>query len=155
MNFETLGNFGDFLSGLGVIASFLYLARQIRENTASLRQSVLGIHMQANIETSRLIAADETVANLFHEGLEDREALSEPDRRRFDAFIQILFRTYQHSFELKAAIMEDRSSQIVSGATFLLRTRGVRSWWAQYSGTYTPEFVRFIDDLIEEIPAPT
>lgn len=151
MDLESLGNLGDFISGLSVVASLLYLARQINQNTASVRQSVLGLHMQANIEANKLMVADASVANLFHEGIQDREALSDSDRRRFDAFINIVFRTYQHSYELKSAIFEDRTSQIVAGASFLLSAPGVQSWWAQYRTTFSPQFAAFVDQLLTEM----
>ena len=39
MDLDTLGNLGDFIGGVGVIATLIYLASQIRQNTASVRQS--------------------------------------------------------------------------------------------------------------------
>jgi hypothetical protein len=39
MTIETLGNLGDFVGGLAVIASLLYLAVQIRQNTRAIRSS--------------------------------------------------------------------------------------------------------------------
>ena len=37
MDLEALGNLGDFIGGLAVIVTFLYLAAQIRQNTESVR----------------------------------------------------------------------------------------------------------------------
>ena len=34
---ENLGNIGDFVGGLGVVATLIYLAIQIRQNTAALK----------------------------------------------------------------------------------------------------------------------
>ncbi len=39
MNVEALGAVGDFVGGLGVIASLLYLAFQIRQNTRAVRSA--------------------------------------------------------------------------------------------------------------------
>lgn len=39
MSIETLGHLGDFIGGLAVIASLLYLAVQIRQNTRAVRSS--------------------------------------------------------------------------------------------------------------------
>ena len=39
MTLEDLGNLGEFVAAIGVIASLVYLALQIRQNTASLRSS--------------------------------------------------------------------------------------------------------------------
>ena len=34
---EALGNIGDFLGGIGVVVTLLYLAAQIRQNTKMMR----------------------------------------------------------------------------------------------------------------------
>ena len=34
---ESLGNLGDFIGGIGVIITLIYLATQVRQNTAALR----------------------------------------------------------------------------------------------------------------------
>jgi hypothetical protein len=36
---EALGNIGDFLGGIGVVITLIYLAGQIRQNTRSIRTS--------------------------------------------------------------------------------------------------------------------
>jgi hypothetical protein len=48
---EDLGNLGDFLGGIGVIITLIYLATQIRQNTNQLRQ---------NADLARLAALDAT-----------------------------------------------------------------------------------------------
>ncbi len=40
MSLDDLGNLGDFLGGLAVIVSFVYLGLQIRQNTASIRATI-------------------------------------------------------------------------------------------------------------------
>ena len=37
MTLEDLGNLGEFLGSLAVVASFIYLAIQVRQNTAPIR----------------------------------------------------------------------------------------------------------------------
>jgi len=37
MNLESLANFGEFIGGIGVILSLIYVAFQIRQNTVSRR----------------------------------------------------------------------------------------------------------------------
>ena len=36
---EDLGNIGDFLGGIGVVVTLVYLAYQIRQNTDQIRQN--------------------------------------------------------------------------------------------------------------------
>jgi len=50
--FETLGNLGDFMGGIAVIASLLYLARQVGQNTAAMktasRQEIVAAYRDHN-----------------------------------------------------------------------------------------------------------
>ena len=39
MDLDALGNLGDFIGGIGVLATLIYLASQIRQNTSSVQQS--------------------------------------------------------------------------------------------------------------------
>ena len=53
MNLEMLGNIGDFLGGIGVVITLIYLAAQIRQNTAQLRSNADGARIAALDETTR------------------------------------------------------------------------------------------------------
>jgi hypothetical protein len=52
---QNLGNIGDFIGGVGVVVTLIYLATQIRQNTRSLRlssiQQIMGTSVAVN-ETS-------------------------------------------------------------------------------------------------------
>ena len=54
MTIETLGALGDFLGGVAVVASLLYLAAQIRQNTKAIRSS--SYHPMAGLGTPGLRA---------------------------------------------------------------------------------------------------
>ena len=79
---ETLGNIGDFIGGIGVIFTLLYLAVQIRQNTRSHRlnsvQQVMGTSVSIN-----LAAFSGPVPSILTK-LEKQEQLSE------DEFAQLL-----------------------------------------------------------------
>ncbi len=41
MTLQDLGNIGEFVAAIGVIISLVYLARQIRQNTESVRAAAV------------------------------------------------------------------------------------------------------------------
>jgi hypothetical protein len=49
---EALGNLGDFIGGIAVVATLVYLALQVRQNTAALRtaswQAVVAAYRESN-----------------------------------------------------------------------------------------------------------
>ncbi len=56
MDLETLGDLGDFVGGIGVLITLVYLAFQIRRNTATTRvqtvQQILNGSFLANVHSS-------------------------------------------------------------------------------------------------------
>lgn len=65
---ETLGNLGDFLGGMAVIATLIYLAAQIRQNTSTVRTSTTQQVMGNSILANSAIAAGPVPAILAKAG---------------------------------------------------------------------------------------
>lgn len=65
MDLETLGNVGDFVGGLAVIVSLLYLAVQIRQNTRAVRSSSYHQAAEQTWNYCLAIAQDGSLAELL------------------------------------------------------------------------------------------
>ena len=137
MNWDAVGAVAELVGALAVIVTVAYLAVQIRQNTAgSVREAVT--------ETSRLIASDPSVARIFWAGLEDRSALTELDRHRFDALLALTFFGQREAFETSAHRRE------VFGFRFILGHPGVRDWWGIYSTTFPDKFREYVEGILNE-----
>lgn len=53
---DALGNIGDFVGGIGVVATLIYLVLQIRQNTRQLEQNSEIVRASAEVDTARLMA---------------------------------------------------------------------------------------------------
>ncbi|MEP1472162.1 MAG: hypothetical protein ABJK25_14410 [Halieaceae bacterium] len=87
MTLEDLGNIGDFLGGVGVVATLLYLAFQIRQNTRQLKADALAAQTIAVEGTTADIAKwigeiveNRDLAELWARGLVDITQLDATDR---------------------------------------------------------------------------
>ena len=58
MILSDLGDLGDFLGGIGVIATLVYLAIQIRRNTFAVRSTSLDSAYAAHMEFQRTVWSD-------------------------------------------------------------------------------------------------
>ena len=96
LDITTLAAWGEFLGGIAVVVSLIYLAGQIRQNSRLLRASSASTTQQAESLLSSLVVQDSELARIFWEGMADRAALSEADRRRFDPLlgIHVIFISY-------------------------------------------------------------
>ena len=78
---EDLGNLGDFLGGIGVVATMIYLAVQIRRNTQAI-QATSSMHeflhnwrtmAQSSLENPEIL-------KLHSRGMADFDSLSNPEK---------------------------------------------------------------------------
>lgn len=73
--FESLGNVGDFVGGIGVIITVIYLAFQIRQSTASTKSASYQAVVSAISDWSRSIGSDRDVARMMRIGTQDPDQL--------------------------------------------------------------------------------
>ncbi len=94
LDITTLAAWGEFIGGIAVVVSLIYLAGQIRQNSNLLEAAAEDSRMQTFNASTALIVGDPEIARIFWDGIEDREALSKADQRRFDPFIQMQYQTF-------------------------------------------------------------
>ena len=92
LDITTLAAWGEFIGGIAVVVSLLYLALQIRQNSRLLKVSTTGAVATSDLEISKLLISDSELHRIYDEGLADRDALSETERRRFDVLVNMQMR---------------------------------------------------------------
>ena len=147
MNWEAIGALAELAGALGVIASLVYLAIQIRQNTHSAREaswnSVLGDLQQFR----SLIAQDPEVARVYREGLRDLQALNDDDRWRFGALMQYLYCVFELGlFRAPYEPLFQHYSEVLAWTAV---RPGARDWWSKAKRLYSPDFQHFIDETLE------
>ncbi len=97
MDITTLAAWGEFLGGIAVVVSLIYLASQIRQNSRLLRASTASATIAAFNATAGLMAQDAEAARIYWDAMADRASLSESDRQRFDAMMGMNFNQWNRS----------------------------------------------------------
>jgi len=159
MNWDAIGAIAETLGAVGVIASLVYLATQIRLNTRSVRgatyQTLIGVQGQ----TEGNLLYDGEAAAIVHNGMQDLNRLSEVEAFRFNWFMGGVVSTFENAhYQLKNGMLSpDRWELQVEYLRFYLSMPGIRKWWAGYAkSTVSGEVRRLIDEqvrLIEEAEA--
>ena len=106
MDITTLAAWGEFIGGIAVVVSLIYLASQIRQNSKLLRSSTASFSGDTSARISTLMVQDPEVARTFWEGMADPDALSATDRQRFDPLISLIMAgiLQEHQFMQDGAI---------------------------------------------------
>jgi hypothetical protein len=152
MDITTLAAWGEFLGGVAVVVSLIYLASQIRQNSKLLRASTASATFAGDTSCSTLIAGDPEMARIFWDGIADRSLLSESDRRQFDPLLSLFFAGWNQAYQfakdgvIGPNVWEARRR----GLLRLLRQSGMRQWWNEWRDTYSDDFAEFVDGLIRE-----
>lgn len=151
MNWEAIGAVAELIAAVGVVVSLLYLAIQIRQNTASVRASTYQDFTRESADTTR-------------SALLDRDALDEirpllRREREFDPEIDVRFgliaglyaRNLQFGFlEMREGRVDRRhfDSYVSYHADNLMRQPAWSQWWALNRRHYDPEFIAWVDSLL-------
>ena len=83
MNWEAIATISEVIGAVGVIVTLVYLAIQIRQNTAAQSAAT---ELEKSTSYSGLhsyIASSETLADIWEKGFDDAESLTPHEKRRF------------------------------------------------------------------------
>ena len=143
MNWDALGAIAETLGAIGVIATLVYLAVQIRQNSKLLAASAKQA-TQTSIYAQNLLAVENPdVVQLISKGMQNLDELSDEERARFHYYWMTAFITFQEAFkEVKQpGTDEDFWNVLESGIRRQLRSPGLSAWWIRNSESFSPEFV--------------
>jgi hypothetical protein len=152
MDITTLAPWGEFLGGIAVVVSLIYLASQIRQNSKLLRVAASVAQGESEITQYKLGVDDPELVHIIERGVVDRDSLSDSDRRRFETWLgmstAILQRNYFMAQDgaLKQAIWQGD----LRGNMEILHQPGSLGWWNENRGRFSDEFGEFLDGLIRE-----
>jgi len=76
------------LANLGVIASLIFLAIEIRDSSIQARIATTQEVVAQRTQWRELIAADETLSDIYRRGLEDYQGLSPTEQIRFGVLME-------------------------------------------------------------------
>lgn len=153
MDITILAAWGEFLGGIAVVVSLVYLASQIRQNSNLLRASATSTTAQLHMGNSEMIAQDPEVSRLFFEGLANRDSLSEADQQRFETIIGIQVQGFHQSFEFHQKGIGSEASWCWTDNSmrWFVVQPGFRSYWLEIgSQAFMPAFRDYVDGLIRE-----
>ena len=152
MSLDDLGNIGELVAAIGVIASLIYLAVQIRQNTRSVRAATHHSSARAATESQNVFAQSNDLARIFRTGSRESGELTEDERQRLDAMLLSIFMWYEDTFfqyqqsMIDREVWEGRQRSLLSQ----LKRPGIASWWTRRSNFFARSFVSYVDQLAQQ-----
>ena len=152
MTLENLGNLGEFIGAVAVVASLLYLSIQIRQNTRSVRSATAQSASDTIVGKNSLIAGDRNVAELFSTGVQGAKKLDPIDEMRFSLLVSSTFINFETMLlQNRLGLIETEFWQ--SRERFFLNTiltlPGILSWWRHNQEQFGEELGRYVDSHLQ------
>ena len=136
---EALGNLGEFIGGLAVIVTLLYLARQVHQNTVALRTASRQDIVSGYRAYGRLFLEPER-NRAFTEGLSLYPDMPFDERNLFGNLLADHAVFFESVFALhESGVLEDEIYQAyLDWFSCHLATPGGSAFWAESSWILTP-----------------
>lgn len=157
MNWVAIGAIGEFVGGLAVVLTLVYVAFQVRQNSRQIDQNSRALELstfhaagEGFNNWSTLFVQDETVASIWLRGLAG-EKMDAAGKLRFYALASMLFTTLENNFHQLQLGSHTRNTLELSKAnwkTFLTSPGGSEWWKRQGRILFTADFVEAIDALV-------
>jgi hypothetical protein len=150
---EDLGNLGDFLGGIAVIATLIYLAIQIRQNTMQIAKNSETMRLsfeneaRSELDTFRSsIAADELLSSIWIRGLADEE-LDPAELHRFDLLLMNVVAMLTAQFHAHQSDLYDLERRIPYFA-LVAASPGFRRFWDRTQSVVREDVHEYISSLV-------
>ena len=155
MTIQDWGAIGEVVGAAAVVASLIYLAIQIRQNTRRISHSIENAKLAAferNIESANrlreMFILNEGISDLFLRGIKRLDQLNGNDRYRFDLLLRNIFAAFQGAYLREQALGGDPlgfegTARMIDS---IISNPGVREWLSESELDWRPEFRDFIEE---------
>jgi hypothetical protein len=147
LTLSDLGNLGDFLGGIGVILTLVYLASQIRQNTRVARLATLQQWVTTVATVNGAISQSGEFSRIYRAGAENAKSLEPDERLQFNMHLYQLFNTFESLFfqAEQGAIDQLFFEAKMETMRATLAQPGIRGWWDTFAaGNLDPRFREYV-----------
>ena len=155
LDITTLAAWGEFIGGIAVVVSLIYLASQIRQNSKLLQVSTTVAIANAERLSTSAILDEPSLIRMWTMETPEFESLPEIEQARLGAFVTMHISTFHQNYYFrKDGVVRDEvwEAQTRSYGP-LFRQAWMQKIWSDARFSYSDEFGHFVDGLIRESEA--
>jgi hypothetical protein len=156
VNWEAIGAVGEILGAIAVLITLVYLATQIRQNTAQQRrEELVSIQHGQNAVVAQL--QDPRVLGAYVRTAEDRSPTIQDRGTAFSWIVQYLNHFWLvHELHRNGALDEEQYQLWTGFAVAIVAPKGVRRWWDEENGRlgFRAEVRDLIDSRLRDSENP-
>ena len=140
MTIQDLGSLGEFIAAMATVATLVYLAIQIRQNTRSVRASSFQTSARDTFEIIDQVALDPELNRIYFAGTRDYRSLGPEDRRRFGTYMSSLLGRWENlEFQCEQGVVDRASfSFFHANMRVTFAQPGTWQWWDKARHLFSP-----------------
>ncbi len=156
VDLDQLANLGEFIGGVAVLVTLIYLALQIRAGAKEQRMATMREATREMATVAQAIGDSNEKAEIWMQGVSRFEELGAAERLRFSVISMHGFRTFEQVFYqardgvIEPEIWKGFETQIRSVVAY----PGVQAWWGTRRDWYGERFREFVEVQIDPANAP-
>jgi hypothetical protein len=153
MSLSDLAEIGSFVSGVAVLASLIYLSRQLTQADRN-QQAVIRAARITRIVDIMMANADASLADAATKGQQGTDDLTDLQIRQFVFYAQARFYNAEDSFyQYREKLLNETSfDHVEKGLRQSFALLGFRVIYKRLRSALGKEFVAFADKLLAEVP---
>ena len=152
LNWEAIGAIGEILGAIAVVLTLAYLARQLRQNSQTLRASALDASITAANDVRKSIYESAEVAEIIRRGSADPASLTEDEKIRFRLVMHnIVWGTWNIYVQAQLTGLSAGTWEAqIPLLTRILSSPGGKWYWANSRQEVDEEYREYIDSLLAQ-----
>jgi hypothetical protein len=150
---QDLGSLGEFVGALGVVVSLVYLARQMHQNTISVRAASFNSMTENSIRILEHAFRDADFADFLHRAEQDPSSLTQMEMVRWDAYMTAIYRHFGNLvYQYRVGVLDLQMWQSYRETLKNhLRTPSWRSWFADNRQNFSRSLVDLVEQVVGEL----
>jgi hypothetical protein len=150
-----LGSLGEFISGLAVVVTLIYLALQIRHNTRAVRSSMHQDMVGSTARIAESVSDSPDVGRIVLKADEDYDNLTKEEFIRFEAYAERVFGNFESVFYSYRNSMIEQDLWESWEASYLadISRTAMRRFWHEDRPMHLRDYMEFIDQFYRKNPA--
>ncbi|MGR8949144.1 MAG: hypothetical protein ACU84Q_13935 [Gammaproteobacteria bacterium] len=147
MNWEAVGATAEMLGATGVIVTLVYLAVQVRQNTAALQSTSEADLAKSYAHWHSMPATDPELGRCFDLGSSGQH-MTDEELRRFRWYVATFFYLCEAAYchYARGQISQETWDANVHSLLRLLANDLTREWWDSRVSQFSPGFRNFLND---------
>ncbi len=150
---QDLGSLGEFVGAIGVVVSLVYLARQMRQNTTSVRAASFNSMTENSIRLLEHSFRDGDFADFLHRAEDDPTTLSPGEVVRWDAYMTAVYRHFGNLvYQYRVGALDRQMWQSYRDTLKThLRKPTWQAWFEENEEAFSTSLVELVERVTREL----